>query len=142
MPGAGSRPLRHPIQGRIRVDREGHRADGVGFFPQERLSPLPVFKVGKGVSGTPLAHTPENNAETLPKPFLTVRKASGPIARIEPNRATTSHIETTHRTRQRQVATGLSPYDSKWPSLGIAPPPPALSEPPWVAAPLAGGLES
>jgi len=114
----------------------------VGFFPHERRSPLPVFKVGKGVSGTPLAHTHENNAETLPKPFLTVRKASGPIARIESNRATISHIETTRETSQRQVATRLSHYDSKWPSLGIAPPLPALSEPPWGAAPLAGGLES
>ena len=49
------------------------------------------------------------------------REASGtgrctraPRGETQPNRATTSQIETTHQTSQRQVAVGMSRNDSKW----------------------------
>jgi hypothetical protein len=80
----------------------------------ERLSPLPVFKVGKAPPGTAEANSPQNKGESLLRPSDAVPRASDPEGETEPNRATTSQIETTHRTSQRQVATGLSREDSKW----------------------------
>ena len=72
-----------------------------------------VFKVGEAVSRTLLANTCENKTETLLGPFPPGRMASGPRDENESNRATTSQIETTHRTSQRQVATGLTRNDEK-----------------------------
>lgn len=50
----------------------------------------------------------ENKGETLLRPSATGRLPAGHVDEIEPNRATTSQIESTHRTSQRQVAVGLS----------------------------------
>jgi hypothetical protein len=66
----------------------------------------------------------ENKGETLLWPSATARQASGPERQIESNQVTTSQIETTHQTSQRQVATGLSRNDSKGPGKGL--PHPAL----------------
>ena len=85
-----------------------------GIRTHERLSPLPVFKVGKAPPGTARANTQENEAEALPRASARAPRASGPERETEPNRATTSQIETTHQTSQRQVATTLSRDDSKW----------------------------
>ena len=105
-----------------RLDRAIPKSGWGGIRTHERLSPLPVFKVGKGDSETPCGNTPENKAETLLGPFPPGRKASGSRGETEPNRDITSQIETTHQTSHGQVTVGVSRNDSKWPSLGIAPP--------------------
>jgi hypothetical protein len=93
-----------------------------GIRTHERLSPLPVFKVGEAPPETVGKNSPENKSETLPRSSAKAPWASGPQREIEPNRATTSQTETTHQTSHGQVAAGVSRNDSKWPSLGIAPP--------------------
>lgn len=100
-------------------------ADGVGNFPQERLSPLPVFKVGKAPPGTASTNTYENKAETFLRPSATVPLALDQDGETEPNRATTGQVETTHQTSPRQVATCLPRNDSRCP--GEAFPPTLLS---------------
>ncbi len=76
-----------------------------GIRTHERLSPLPVFKVGEGPPGTPCTNSLVNKGETLLKPSSTGKTGPVQAGEIETNRGTTSQIETTHRTSQRQVAT-------------------------------------
>jgi hypothetical protein len=76
---------------------------------------LPVFKVGEVPPGTPCTNRNENKNETLLKPSSTGKPGPIPAGEIETNRDTTSQIETTHQTSQRQVAIGPSRNDSKWP---------------------------
>jgi hypothetical protein len=71
----------------------------------------------RGLRGLPKG-TPLNKAETRLGPSGTGRQAIEARTRIEPNRDTTSQIETTHQTSQRQVAIGPSRNDSKWPGEG------------------------
>ena len=69
-------------------DRLFRKTDGVGFFPHERLSPLPVFKVGKALSGTASGNSLENKGESFPRASATAPRASGPRRR---NRVKPSH---------------------------------------------------
>jgi hypothetical protein len=92
-----------------------------GIRTHERLSPLPVFKVGEGLPCTPEGISLENECETLLKPSSTGSRDHGPKGEIETNRDTTSQIETTHGTIHRQVATCLSRIDSKWRSFASFP---------------------
>ena len=103
-----------------------HRSGWGGIRTHERLSPLPVFKVGEGGSATPEGITLENKGETLLKPSSTGSRDQGPSGEIEPNRDTTRQIETTDETSPRQVAVGLSRNDREW----DPPPSPALSSQP------------
>ena len=82
---------------------------------------MPVFKVGEGPPGTSNANTQENKDKTLLKPSSTSQPGLGPRREIEPNRVTTSQIETTRATSHRQVAPDLSRNDSKWRGLFLIP---------------------
>ena len=101
-------PLADPTSRRLREKPNGWG----GIRTHERLSPLPVFKVGEAPPETVGKNSPENSDEKLLKPFPPGRAASGASGETETNRDTTSQIETTHRTSQRQVATCLSRIDS------------------------------
>jgi hypothetical protein len=89
------------------------KADGVGFEPTNDFRRCRFSRSAKPLRALP-AGTPLNKAETRLGPSGTGRQAIEARTRIEPNRDTTSQIETTHQTSQRQVALGLSRNDSKW----------------------------
>ena len=91
------------------------QTDGVGFEPTNDFRRCRFSKVGEGPPEAVGTNSPENSDEKLLKPFPPGQAASGPREGTEPNRATTSQTETTHQTGQRQVATGLSRNESKWP---------------------------
>jgi len=71
-----------------------------GIRTHERLSPLPVFKVGEALPGAVSTNTQENTAGTLLRPSGTVRRAGSPRGETEPHRDMTSQIETTLATSQ------------------------------------------
>jgi hypothetical protein len=63
-------------------------------------------------------------------PSVTAPQAFDQEGEIESNRVTTSQIETTDQTSQRQVAIGPSRNNSKLPVSGIPPPSPARASRP------------
>ena len=79
------------------------------------------FQERRRVSGTPEGIALENKGKTLLKPSSAGKPGPVPTGENEPNRDTTSQIETSHRTSQRQVATCLSRIDSKWRSVALIP---------------------
>ena len=84
-----------------------NKTDGVGFEPTRRFHVCRFSRSAKPLRALP-AGTPLNKAKTRLGSSGTGRQAIEARTRIEPNRDTTSQIETTHQTSQRQVALGLS----------------------------------
>ena len=89
------------------------KADGVGFLPPERLSPLPVFKSGKATPGTYFRR------DTSPCPAAAARIPTVPTVVSSKSGATRVRNRSSIRRRSTDRSTAMAiAADSPGPSLG------------------------
>ena len=113
--GSPSQFAPDPLESGVSPESEQFRtADGVGCEPTNDFRRCRFSRSAKGAEGlsarTALKTCPKRSQGSRER----VHGPPTPERETEPNRVTTSQIETTHQTSQRQVATGLSRNDSKW----------------------------
>jgi hypothetical protein len=114
--------------------RRGHASSGPSP-PRPTRRRVRSAKGAQGLSAVTLLKTSMQRSQGLPVGLCNLpprRRNRAKPSQIEPNRAkpsqtepnryTTSQIETTQWTSQRQVATGLSRNDSKWPGARLSHP--------------------